>query len=179
MIYANFECLLTNIQGSEFAKRRKLLSKNRDALAMRLSEATEKRFKPAQYRGEDAVYVFLANILEEERMMQAYTGKKTALVMTLENWQTENTKRTDCYIWKASLVSEVGLDSFSVHHPDSGRYCGQSHRRCFYEALRKIGITGLQRERTKDKTEQWIAKNKTPSCSTWSLCLGKENTKTQ
>ena len=31
---------------------------------------------PAQYRGEDAVYVLLADILEEERRMQGYMGEK-------------------------------------------------------------------------------------------------------
>ena len=68
------------------AKRPKLHSKNRDALAMRFRlqnrQKRRKRLGPAQYRGEDAVGVLLANILEEERRMQAYMGKKKPSVMT-------------------------------------------------------------------------------------------------
>ena len=78
------------------AKRRKLHSKNRDALVMRVRlQNRQKRRKllgPAQYRGEDAIYVLLANILEEERRMHAYMGTKKPPVMTPEELQKHKTQ---------------------------------------------------------------------------------------
>ena len=56
VIYADFKCLQRKIQ-----KGRKLLA-------------------PAQYKGEDALYVLLAHILEEERRMHAYMAKKKSPV---------------------------------------------------------------------------------------------------
>ena len=57
------------------------------------------------------------------------------------------------------------LGNFSVYHPDSARCCGQSHRRCFCEILRKTGITGPQRERKeKDTIDHLIAKTKKKTC---------------
>ena len=126
----------------------------------------------AQYRREHAVKVLLENVLEEERRMQAYLGKKKSPVMTIEDLK-KTQKAADCHICKESLIKDVVLDNFSVHHPDSGRYCGQSHRRCFCEILRKTGITGPQRERKgKDTIDHWIAKNKKKyACSAPSLLL--------
>ena len=82
VIYADLKYLLRKIQGCQLAaKRRKLHSKNRDALAMQVRvQNCQKRGKllgPAQYSGEDVVYVLLSNILEEEGRMQAYMGKKS------------------------------------------------------------------------------------------------------
>ena len=54
---------------------------------------------PAQYRGEDAVYVLLADILEEESRMQAYMGKKKPPLMTPKDLQK--------YICKESLVKNA------------------------------------------------------------------------
>ena len=65
----------------------------------------------AQYRGEDAAYVLLADILEEERRMQAYMGKRKPPLMTPKDLQK--------HICKESHVKDVVWDNFSVHHPDS------------------------------------------------------------
>lgn len=52
------------------------------------------------------------------------------------------------------------MDSVSVNDHDTGEYCGQSHRRCYYEAIRKMKFIGPQRERkVRDKIDQWIAIN--------------------
>ena len=69
--------------------------------------------EPAQYRVEDAVYVLLANILEEERRQQAYMGKKKPLVMTPEDLQKHICK-------ESFVVKNVVWDNVSVHHPNSG-----------------------------------------------------------
>ena len=64
------------------ARRRSFTEKNRDALAMRVHlqnfHKRQNLLGPAQYKGEDVVYVLLSNILAEERRMQAYMGKKSA-----------------------------------------------------------------------------------------------------
>ena len=79
------------------AKRPKLYSKNR-AAAMRAHlqncRKRRKRLGPARYRGEDAVYVLLANILEKERRMQAYMGKKKLPVMAPKDLQKHKTQPT-------------------------------------------------------------------------------------
>ena len=52
------------------------------------------------------------------------------------------------------------IDSIPVGDHDTGRYCGQSHKRCYYEALKEIEFVGPKRERKEtDKIDQWIAKN--------------------
>ena len=50
------------------------------------------------------------------------------------------------------------MDSISVHDPDSVKYCGQSHRRCCFGAMKHF--VGPKRERKpKDEIDQWIANN--------------------
>ena len=50
----------------------------------------------------------------------------------------------------------LNLDSLEVLDPDTGKYSGQSHRSCLFNAM--IYFTGPQRERNpKDAIDQWIA----------------------
>lgn len=44
---------------------------------------------------------------------------------------------------------------------NTGGYCGQSHKICYYEAIRKINfITPLgERKAVRDEIDQWIASN--------------------
>ena len=101
----------------------------------------------AQYRGEDALYILLADILEEERRMQGYTGGKKLPLMTPKDLQK--------HICKESLDKEVVWDKFSVHHPDSGRFAANATEAAFMKpSLRKIGITGPQRESKKTNTKE-------------------------
>ena len=74
-------------------------------------------------RGEDAVYVLLADILEEERRIEAYMGKKKPPLMTPKDLQK--------HMCKESLVKDVVWDNFSVHHPDSGRFAAKATEDAF------------------------------------------------
>ena len=96
----------------------------------------------AQYRGEDAVYILLADILEEERRMQAYMGKKKPPLMTPKDLQK--------HICKESLVKDVVWDNFSVHHPDSGRFAAKATEDAFTKPSEKLQSWD-RKEKAKDK----------------------------
>jgi len=77
--------------------------------------------------------------------------------MTWKDW--ENFKRAaDCHVCNKSLIKDEFLDSIPVWDHDTGRYCGQSHKGCYYAALKEIKFVGPKRE-IKEKIDQWIAKN--------------------
>ena len=105
-----------------------------------------KLFGPFNHRGRDAVHVFLMCLQNHEREMREDMSNKRPLVMTPEDWQKPR-KATDCHICNKGLVKDEFLDSISEHDPDTGKYCGQSHRRCCPKRERK----------PKDEIDQWIA----------------------
>ena len=108
-------------------------------------------------RGEDTVFVFLAWLQNHEREMREDMANKRLLVMMNEDWQ-KHRNTTECHICNKSLVKDLFLDSISVHDPDSGKYCGQSHKRCCFMAMKPF--MGPKRERkAKDEIGQWIANN--------------------
>ena len=69
---------------------------------------------------------------------------KRQLVMMPEDWQ-KHMNATESHICNKSLVKDLYCDSMAVYDYDSGKYCGQSHRRCYHKAAknkyvpRKIG----------------------------------------
>lgn len=72
----------------------------------------------------------------------------------------KNISATDWHSCNKRVVKDLFLDSVSVHDHDSSRYCGQSDRKCYYDAMRKMNFIGPQRQRkTKDGIDQWIANN--------------------
>ena len=82
---------------------------------------------------------------------------KKPLVMTNEDWQKQR-NAADCHICNKCLFRDQFLNSISVHDPDTGKYCGQSHRRCCFAAMKHF--TGPKRERqANDEIDQWIANN--------------------
>ena len=97
---------------------------------------------PAQYRGEDTVNILLADILEEERRMQVYMGKKKPPLMTLKDLQK--------HICKESLVKDVVWNNFSVHHPDSGRFAAKATEDAFTKPSEKLQSRD-HKEKAKDK----------------------------
>ena len=77
---------------------------------------------------------------------------KKPLVKNSEDWQ-KHRKAVDCHICNKSLFKDLFLDSIPVHDLESGKYGGQSHRRCRFEAMEHF--MGLQRERkAKDEIDQ-------------------------
>ena len=118
-------------------------------------------FGLVSYRGADEVYVFLANILGDERRIRAdiymYSRQKAALNDTQTG---KHAKRDQCHICIKSFVKDHFLDSISVNEHETGNYCGQSHRKCYYVAIPEMKFIGPLRERkVRDKMDQWTAIN--------------------
>ena len=68
------------------------------------------------------------------------------LLMTAEDWQ-KHKNATKCHICNKSLIKDRFLDSIPVCEHDTGSYCGQSHKGCYYFALRQMEFIGPKRER--------------------------------
>ena len=111
-------------------------------------------FGPFKYKGEDAVFVFLIFLQIHEREMREDMARKRPLVMTNEDWQ-KHRNATECYICNKSLVKDLYCDSMAVHDPDSGKYCRQSHRRCYHHAA-KNKYAPHEIRKPKDEIDQWI-----------------------
>ena len=77
-------------------------------------------------------------------------ANKRPLVMTNEDWQ-KHRNATECHICDKSLYKDLYLDSMAVYDPDSGKYCGQSHR----AAKNKYAPHNIKKP--KDEIDQWIA----------------------
>ena len=135
VVYADFECVLERIDGCDPVR------------------SDGNTYGPLTYTGEDAVYVFLMCLQNHEREMREDMANKRQLVMTLEDWK-KHKKATDCHICDKSLFEDLFLDSISVYAPETGKYCGQSHRRCCFAEMKSF--TGPRRD-------QWI-KNTQETC---------------
>ena len=104
------------------------------------------------YRGENAVGTFLSDILQEEEKIRESLATPKPIEMMWKDW--ENFKRAaDCHVCNKSLIKDEFLDTIPVWDHDTGRYCGQSHKRCYYAALKELKLLG-QKEKKKR-----IAKN--------------------
>ena len=114
-------------------------------------------FGPYTYRGEDAVYVFLRYLLNHEIEMCEDMANKRPLVMTNKDWQKYRNV-AECHICNKSLYKDLYLDSMEVYDPDSGKYCGQSHRRCHHQAANNR-YAPREIRKPKDAIDQWITIN--------------------
>ena len=160
VVYADFECVLEKIEGCEPAPDASFTLKTERNVPCGFSyiavRSDGKLFGPFNHRGRDAVYVFLIWLQNHEREMREDVENKRPLFMTPEDWKN-NRKATDCHICNKSLFKDLFLDSISVYAPETGKYCGQSHRRCCFAAMKSF--TGPRRERQpKDAIDLWIAK---------------------
>ena len=115
--------------------------------------------EPKVYRGENAVGMFLSDILQEEMTIRESLATPKPLLMTAEDWE-KHKNSTECHICEKSLIKDLFLDSIPVYDQDTGSYCSQSHKGCYYVALKKMEFIGPERERKeRDKIDQWIANN--------------------
>ena len=158
VVYADFECVLGKIDGCEPSLDASFTVKTEKHEPCGFSyiaiRSDGKLFGPFTHRGKDAIYVFLSWLQNHEREMREDVANKRPQVMTPEDWKNHR-KVTDCHICNKSLVKDSFLDSISVQDPDTGKYSGQSHRRCCFTAMKSF--TGPERERQpKDAIDQWI-----------------------
>ena len=155
-VYADFECVLCepNNKKSFTVKTEKHEPCGFSYMIVRNDGQT---FGPYTYRGEDAVYVFLRYLLNHEIEMREDMADKRPLAMTNNDWQ-KHRNATECHICNKSLYKELYLDSMGVYDPDSGKYCGQSHRRCYHQAANNR-YAPREIRKPKDPIDQWITIN--------------------
>ena len=167
VIYADFEALVRKIhrceRDPEKKKKKSYTEKTEQHEACRYSYMVVKSdgevLGSKVYRGENAVGKFLSDILQEEGAIRESLATPKPIVMTAEDWQ-KHKNATECYICNKRLIKDHFLDSIPVCDHDTGSYCGQSHKGCYYFALKQMEFIGPQRERKeRDKIDQWIAKN--------------------
>ena len=144
VVYADFECLVKKISTCEPDNKQSFTVKTEKHESCGFSyiavRSDGKTFGPFKYRGEDAVYVFLRWLLEHEEKMREDMANKKPLVMKNEDWQKYKSA-TECHICKKGLYKDQFLDSIEVYDPDSGKYSGKSHRRCYHQAVKgKFGF---------------------------------------
>ena len=160
-VYADFECILKKIATCEPNNKKSFTVKTEKhepcGFSYVVVRSDGQTSGPYIYRGEDAVYVFLTYLLNEEIEMREDMSNKRPLVMTNDDWQKYR-NAAECHICNKSLYKDLYLDSMEVFDPDSGKYCGQSHRRCYHHAANN---RYAQREirKPKDAIDQWITIN--------------------
>ena len=139
VVYADFECLVKKISTCEPNNKQSFTMKTEKhepcGFSYTVVRSDGTAFRPATYRGEDAVYVFLRWLLEHEKQMREDMANKRPLEMTNIDWQ-KHRNATESQICNKSLYKDLYLDSMEVYHPDSGKYCRQSHRRCYHQAAK-------------------------------------------
>ena len=138
VVYADFECIVKKVQTCEPNNKKSFTVKTEkhepcgfSYVVVRSDGQTK---GPFTYRGEDAVYAFLRYILDEEKEMREDMENNRPLVMTNEDWRKYRNAE-ECHICNKSLYKDHYLDSMEVFDPDSGKYCGQSHRKCYHKAV--------------------------------------------
>jgi len=161
VIYADFECVLEKMAGCEPPSDKNFTVKTEKHEPCGFSyiavRSDGKLLGPFNYRGRDAVYVFLTWLQNHEREMREDMANKRPLVMTPEDWQ-EYRNAIECHICNKSLMRDQYCDSMAVYDYDSGKYCGQSHRSCYHHAA-KNKCTPKERRQPKDEIDKWIEKS--------------------
>ena len=166
VIYADFEALVRKIPGCKRgpeSKQKSFTEKTEWHQACGFSyivvRSDGRATRPVVYRGENAVGKFLSSILRMETNIREILAVPKPIVMTAEDWEKYK-NATECHICDKSLIKDQHFDSIPVCDHDTGCYCGQSHKGCYYEALKKMEFIGPKRERKeRDKIDQWIAIN--------------------
>ena len=134
---ADFECVLKKIATCEPDNRQSFTIKTEKhepcGVSYVIVRSDGQSFGPYTYRGEDAVFDFLRQLQIHEREMLEDMANKRLQVMMNEDWQ-KHRNATECYICNKSLYKDLYLDLMEVFDPDSGKYCSQSHRRCYHQA---------------------------------------------
>ena len=160
-VYADFECILKKIATCEPNNKKSFTVKTEKHEPCGFSKVVVRSdgqtSGPYTYRGEDAVYVFLRYLLNEEIEMREDMSNKRPLVMTNEDWQKYR-NAAECHICNKSLYKDLYLDSMEVFDPDSGKYFGQSHRRCYHQAANNR-YAPREIRKPKDAIDQWITIN--------------------
>ena len=161
VVYTDFECIVKKVHTCEPDNKKSFTVKTEKQEACGLSyvvvRSDGQTRGPYTYRGEDAVFVVLSLLQDDEKEMRKDMANNRPLVMTNEDWRKYR-NAAECHICNKSLYKDLYLDSMEVFDPDSGKYCGQSHKRCYHRAANN---RYAQREirKPKDYIDQWIKIN--------------------
>ena len=159
VVYADFECLVRKIATCEPDNKKSFTIKTEKhepcGFSYLVVRSDGQTFGPYTYRGEDAVFVFLRWLQNHEMEMRKDMENKRPLVMTNMDWQKYRSAR-QCHICNKSLYKPLYLDSMEVYQPNSGKYIDQSHRSCYFTAM-KYFIGPLRERKPKDEIDQGIA----------------------
>ena len=161
VVYADFECILKKIDTCEQDDKKSFTVKTEKhepcGFSYVIVRSDGQTFGPYTYRGEDSVFEFLKSLLRHEVKMREYMANKRLLVMTNEDWKKYR-NAAECHIYNKSLYKGLYLDSMEVFDPDSGKYCGQSHRKCYHKAANNR-YAPREIRKPKDHIDQWITIN--------------------
>ena len=129
VIYADFEALITKVEGPELDPTKSNTQKTQHHEAcsycyvvVRCDGKTE---APAQYRGPNAAEHFLRALQEEEREIQKVLAKSQDMRMTRADWESHRTA-SRCHVCDKPLEG----DSVKDHCHITGRYRGAAHNAC-------------------------------------------------
>jgi len=136
VVYADFESLIKKIHGCAKKDQATLKTEVHEPCGFSyiIVRSDGETYGPFVYRGENAVQVFLTWLQSHEKLMRGELIPKP-IVMTEEDW-IKFKAATECHICNESLVKADFIDAFDVYDPNTGKYCGQSHRRCYFNAMR-------------------------------------------
>ena len=144
MIYADFEALVRKIpvgEREQTSNTEKTEWHEACGYSYRVVRSDGEVTGSKVYRGENAVGTFLSDIQQEEEKIREALATPKSIVMTWKDW--ENFKNAaDCHICNKSLIKDGFLDSMHIFNHNTGGYCGKSHKRCYYEALKIMGFVG-------------------------------------
>ena len=172
-VFADFECALKKITTCEPHNKQSFTLKTEKLEPCGFSyvvvRSDGQTYGPHTYRGEDAVFKFLRHLLNHEREMREDMAKKRPLVMTNEDRQKLRNTR-ECRICNKSLYEDLYLDSMAVYDPDSGKYCGQRHRRCYHQVA-KNRYAPRELENQKVKSISGSSTLRKHACFAQSRCL--------
>jgi len=164
IIYTDFEAIIRKILGCEHERMQTSYTEKTEkhkacGYSYLVVRSDGKVVGSNTYRGKNVVGEFLSAVLQEEEKITESLATPKPIDMKCKDWEKfKNAK--DCHVCNKSLIKDEFLDSMPIWDHDTGSYCGQSHKGCYYVVLKEIKFVGPKRERKeKDKIGEWVAKN--------------------
>ena len=157
VIYADFEALVRKIPNRERGPESRYQSYTEKTewhqacgFSYIVVRSDGSFYEPVVYRGNNAVETFLSYILQEEALIREALAKPRSIMMTQEDWANFN-YATDCHVCNKPLIKDEFLDSLPVWNKQTDSYCGQSHKRCFYQTQKTADFLEIRSLTDKEK----------------------------
>lgn len=138
VIYADFKSIIEKV--GENRENGKTACHDASGYAYTVVRSDGKSWRKKYRKGKDgephAVQEFLKSIVEEEEKIREELKSHAPLKMGGEDWEKFN-KAVDCWIREKPLWVDNFLNSVPVRDPPTGKYCGQSQRKCRWDGACK------------------------------------------